>query len=59
MEYFRRSEELEPEIDATVNELILAFGRLLLRKPPPEPVHRVAREIFSTAVRVRAIREIA
>jgi segregation and condensation protein A len=58
VEYFRRSEELEPEIDATVNELILAFGRLLLRKPPPEPVHRVAREIISSAVRVRAIREL-
>jgi segregation and condensation protein A len=58
VEYFRRSEELEPEIDATVNELILAFGRLLLRKPPPEPVHRVARERVSTAQRVRAIREL-
>ncbi len=58
VEYFRRSEELEPEIDATVNELILAFGRLLLRKPPPEPVHRVTRETISTAMRVRAIREL-
>ena len=58
MEYFRRSDELEPEIDATVNELILAFGRLLLRKPPPEPVHRVARERISSAQRVRAIREL-
>ncbi len=58
VEYFRRSEELEPEIDATVNELILAFGRLMLRKPPPEPVHRVAREKISSAQRTRAIRTL-
>ena len=58
VEYFRRSEEIEPEIDATINELILAFGRLLLRKPAPEPVHRVARERISTAKRVRDIREM-
>ncbi len=58
VEYFRRSEELEPEIDATVNELILAFGRLMLRKPPPEPVHKVAREKISSAMRVKAIRKL-
>ncbi len=58
VEYFRRSEELEPEIDATVNELILAFGRLMLRKPPPAPVHRVAREKVSSAKRARAIRAL-
>ena len=58
VEYFRRSEELEPEIDATVNELILAFGRLLLRKPPPEPVHRVAREKVSSSKRVQDIRRL-
>ncbi|MBW7996891.1 MAG: hypothetical protein FVQ81_10075 [Candidatus Glassbacteria bacterium] len=58
VEYYRRSEELEPEIDATLNELILAFGRLLLRKPPPEPVLRVAREKISAAQRVRAIRRL-
>jgi segregation and condensation protein A len=58
VEYFRRDEALEPEIDATVNELILAFGRLLVREPPPEPVHAIAREKVSAARRVRAIRRL-
>lgn len=50
-------EELEPEVDASVNELILAFGRLMLREPAPEPVHLVKRESITTAQRVTAIRK--
>ena len=57
VEFYAHQEE-EIEVDATVNELILAFGRLLLKKPPPEPVHRVAREKISTAQRVEKIREM-
>jgi len=58
LEMFRRTEEQEPEIDATVNELILAFGRLLLKNLEPEPVHRVTREKISSARRIRDIREL-
>ena len=57
VEYYAHQEE-EIEVDATVNELILAFGRLLLRKPPPEPVHRVLREKVSAVQRVGEIREM-
>lgn len=58
LEMFRRAEEQGPEIDATVNELILAFGRLLLKNLEPEPVHRVTREKISSARRIRDIREL-
>lgn len=51
-------QEEEVQIDATVNELILAFGRLLLKKPPPEPVHHILREKISTARRAGEIREM-
>ena len=54
--YSSQGEEIQ--VDATVNELILAFGRLLIRKPPPEPVHRVLREKISTAQRLGEIREM-
>jgi segregation and condensation protein A len=46
------------QIDATVNELILTFGRLLLKKPPPEPVHHLLREKISTVRRAGEIREM-
>ncbi|HLA40569.1 MAG TPA: segregation/condensation protein A, partial [Candidatus Glassbacteria bacterium] len=58
LELYRRSEEDQTEIDATVNELILAFGHLLVRQRQPEPVHRVTGEKISAAGRIRAIREI-
>ncbi len=51
-------QEEDIQVDATVNELILAFGRLLLKKPPPEPVHHILREKISTARRVGEIREM-
>ena len=50
-------EEIEPEVDASINELILAFGRLMLRAPEPEPVHSVKRETVTTGQRVTAIRK--
>ncbi|MBN2288371.1 MAG: segregation/condensation protein A, partial [Candidatus Glassbacteria bacterium] len=46
------------QVEATVNELILAFGRMLLRAPAPEPVHLVAREQVSAADRVGEIRRL-
>lgn len=52
------SQEEEIQIDATVNELILAFSRLLLKEPPPEPVHHVLREKISTTRRVEEIRKM-
>jgi segregation and condensation protein A len=48
----------DPQVEATVNELILAFGRLLLKVPPPEPVHRVATEQVSAAERTEEIRKM-
>jgi len=55
---FYSSREEEVQVDATVNELILAFGRLLLKKPLPEPVHHVVREKITTAQRIEEIRKI-
>jgi len=58
VEFYRAQEDGEPQVEATVNELILAFSRLLTQASRPEPVHRVLRERISTASRVRQIREI-
>lgn len=48
-----------PQIEATISDLMLAFGRFLNRKPEaPPPVHRVVREKISTAQRVLLIRNL-
>jgi len=54
----QHSEEQDPQVEATINELILAFGRLLVKGPPPEPVHRVERERLSTGKRTEEIRRM-
>ena len=51
-------QDADPEIEATVSELILAFGRLMLKGPPPEPVHRIEPERVSTAERTAEIRRM-
>ena len=48
----------DPQIDATINDLILAFGRFLARKPEIPPVHCVVREKISTAQRISLIRKM-
>ena len=53
-----QSEDQEPQVEATVSELILAFGRLMIKGPPPEPIHRVEREQISAAVRTEEIRRM-
>ncbi len=58
VELYRRQEEEEPEVEATVHELILAFSRMLERRPPPEPVHRVPREKVTSAGRAADIRRL-
>lgn len=58
VELYSSQDNEEVQIDATINELILAFGRLLLKTPVPEPVHRVIREKISSAQRVFTIRKI-
>jgi len=50
--------EGDPGIEATLNDLILAFSRLLLKPPVTETVHRVVREKISTTERVNQIREL-
>lgn len=50
--------EEDPQIDATINDLILAFGRFLAKKSETPPVHRVVREKISTAQRVGLIRKL-
>ena len=48
-----------PQIEATISDLMLAFGRFLNRKPEaPPPVHRVVREKINTAQRVLLIRNL-
>ncbi|OGG01551.1 MAG: hypothetical protein A3F83_11350 [Candidatus Glassbacteria bacterium RIFCSPLOWO2_12_FULL_58_11] len=58
MELYAQEEGEDPGIDATVNELILAFSRVLIRQRTPEPVHRVRREKISAARRAAEIREL-
>jgi len=53
-----QSEDQDPQVEATVNELILAFGQLMLKGPPPEPVHQVEREQISATERTREIRRM-
>jgi len=53
-----QSEDQDPQVEATVNELILAFGQLMLKGPPPEPVHQVEREQISATERIREIRRM-
>lgn len=55
LETAREGGDAGPLIEATVNELIMAFGRLLVRAAEPEPVHRVEREQISVAERTREI----
>ena len=48
----------DPQVEATISDLILAFSRFLNRTPQPEPVHRVVREKITSAQRAAEIRRL-